>query len=427
MKHLSRKLSALTLLLGTGHAVADVFYSGLQDTTIPTTYAGVNIDVDGAGGWDLNAFMGGVYLYNNTAFQPARDGTGGMDAVLNLTSGALIDSSLNFASGTGGSLDHLVGTGATFTAGDEGYLGFKLNGTDYGWMRVVFTNNNTGALIKDWGYNTGGSIAAGNVLQSGSTFTLDSSTQSFALGSAIAGSNNLVKNGANTVTLNANNSFSGTTGINAGTLALGASGSIGNSSTITVAGGATLDVSAVSGGWTLGASQRLTGDGGVVGNATIAGTHNAGTGGVGSQAFTGDLAYAGGSVFEWDLSQSSNITGFDTVSATGTVTADSSAVFHVVLGSGVLADMADPGNPFWNLEPYHEVEWNLSSIFGQALAGSFSGSVTTSADISAYGSFSINGSNLTWTAIPEPTTALAGLLMTAAVLRRRRVPVASVG
>lgn len=422
MQRFARNLTALSLLLGTGHAVADVFYSGLQDTTIPTTYAGINIDVDGVGGWDLNPFMGGFYLYNNSTFQPARDGTGTLDTVLGFGSGATIDGSLNFATGTGGSLDHL---GTEFTAGNEGYLGFKLNGTDYGWMRVVFTNNNTGAVVKDWGYNTGGSIAAGNVLQSGSTYTLDSSTQSFALGSAITGSNNLVKNGSNTVTLKASNTFSGTTSINTGTLALGAGGSIGGSSTITVASGATLDVSAISGGWTLGAEQTLTGDGDVTGDATIAGTHKAGTGGLGSQAFTGDLTYASGSTFEWDLTESSTNSGFDTVSASGTITADGGSVFHILLGAGVLADIQDSNNAFWNATPYHTVNWAMADIFGSSFAGSFSSSVTTSTDVSTYGSFSVNGSNLTWTAIPEPTTALAGLLMSAAVIRRRRQPLAT--
>jgi hypothetical protein len=79
----------------------------------------------------------------------------------------VIDASSQFLStGFGGSQDHV---GSTFTAGAEGYIGFKLNGTDYGWMRVVFTNNTGGALIKDWAYdNSGGSIATGNVLQSAS-------------------------------------------------------------------------------------------------------------------------------------------------------------------------------------------------------------------------------------------------------------------
>ena len=36
------------------------------------------------------------------------------------------------------------------------------------------------------------------------------------------------------------------------------------------------------------------------------------------------------------------------------------------------------------------------------------------------GSFTINGSSLTWTAVPEPTSALAGLLLTTGLLCRRR-------
>jgi len=95
MKSLACNLSALTLLLASGHGLADVIYSGYQNTTIPTTYAGIYIDVDGGlanstapfTGWDINPFMGGVYLYNSAAFQPARDGTGGMDTVVNFTAG----------------------------------------------------------------------------------------------------------------------------------------------------------------------------------------------------------------------------------------------------------------------------------------------------------------------------------------------------
>jgi hypothetical protein len=36
------------------------------------------------------------------------------------------------------------------------------------------------------------------------------------------------------------------------------------------------------------------------------------------------------------------------------------------------------------------------------------------------GSFSLSGTTLTWSAVPEPTSALAGLLLGAGLLRRRR-------
>jgi MYXO-CTERM domain-containing protein len=40
--------------------------------------------------------------------------------------------------------------------------------------------------------------------------------------------------------------------------------------------------------------------------------------------------------------------------------------------------------------------------------------------VSSYGTFTITGSTLNWTAVPEPTSALAGLLLGAGLLRRRR-------
>jgi hypothetical protein len=41
-------------------------------------------------------------------------------------------------------------------------------------------------------------------------------------------------------------------------------------------------------------------------------------------------------------------------------------------------------------------------------------------DVSSYGSFTFTGTTLTWNAVPEPTSALAGLLLAAGLLRRHR-------
>ena len=134
MKPLAHNLSVLTLLIVSGHAAADVIYSSFQNITIPTDFDGVYVDVDGLQapsnaafpGWDINPYMGGKYLANSAAFQPARVGTDGLDTVVKFSADTSISGSLNFASGTGGSIDHL---GAQFTAGGGGtdeYLGFKL-------------------------------------------------------------------------------------------------------------------------------------------------------------------------------------------------------------------------------------------------------------------------------------------------------------
>jgi len=91
----------------------------------------------------------------------------------------------------------------------------------------------------------------------------------------------LVKNGGGTLVLNAANTYTGTTLVNSGVLALGSAGSIANSTVLTVNGAAVLDVSAVSGGFMLGAAQSLGGNGSVNGtvinNGTIAPSLSSGT------------------------------------------------------------------------------------------------------------------------------------------------------
>jgi hypothetical protein len=166
---------------------------------------------------------------------------------------------------------------------------------------------------------------------------------------------------------------------------------------------------------------KLTGSGTVGGATTInsGGTHNAGdptvAGGVGSQAFSSSLNYANGSIFEWDLNANSTSSGFDTVSATGNIDVGTATVFKVVFGAGV-----DLGSSFWST-PSTTESWSLASIFGKAFnSGAFS-SVVSTADPITRGSFSITGTHLTWTAVPEPSSALAGLLITAGLLRRRRL------
>ena len=76
-------------------------------------------------------------------------------------------------------------------------------------------------------------------------------------------------------------------------------------------------------------------------------------------------------------------------------------------------------NAFWSTPAIVET-WSMASIFGQSFSSSAFQTVETSTDVSTYGHFTISGSSLTWTAVPEPTSALAGLLLGAGLLRRRR-------
>jgi autotransporter-associated beta strand protein len=106
-----------------------------------------------------------------------------------------------------------------------------------------------------------------------------------------ASSGNLIKNGAGVLTLSGVNTYSGATTISAGTLALAGTGSIANSSPITIAGGATFDVSGHTGTVTLGNSQTLNGTGTAASGTIKAGANSGLTLGATSPL---TLAYANG-------------------------------------------------------------------------------------------------------------------------------------
>jgi autotransporter-associated beta strand protein len=305
------------------------------------------------------------------------------------------------------------------------------------------TANFTGDLTGDRTVTLGSNRRIGNIVFtdatssnnltiSGNTLTLDVSSgapvidvtqadRTLTINSVVAGTNGLTKQAAGTLTLGGTNTYTGATTITGGTLVLASTGSIATSSTINVASGATLDVSAVS-GWTVGSSQTLKGTGGVTGDATIAGTHAAGNS-IGKQAFSSDLTYSSGSIFAWELtsSESGRGTNYDAVNVGGTL-GGSGAVFKAVL----TASESFAGSFWQQNRTWADIFKNSAESASLSMESIFSsfqyweGNTDVTSGIKAYGSFSIDGSTLNWTAIPEPTTALAGLLLTAGLLRRRR-------
>ena len=90
------------------------------------------------------------------------------------------------------------------------------------------------------------------------------------------GALSLAKTGAATFTLSGTNTYTGTTTINGGTLALStaANNNIASSSTILVGTGGKLDVTGVAAGFTVSTPQALTNNGNVVGNVTVSGGGN---------------------------------------------------------------------------------------------------------------------------------------------------------
>ncbi len=177
---IAKVLCFLSVLCVLRSSPAAVIYSGLTDEPIPMDTNGVYLNplvgtttVDPyfttwtSEPW-LNPFMGGVYVASNSLLCPVITG---VDTIVNLDAGTVIDGSLTFASSESGSADHTaaVVTLTKFTLGTPGYIGFKFkptaSSTDtfYGWAQVVFTNTGSDARIIDWAYDdaNGTAITAG--------------------------------------------------------------------------------------------------------------------------------------------------------------------------------------------------------------------------------------------------------------------------
>ena len=407
-----------------GPATADVIYSNLQDIPIPTNFEGVYLDVDGhngwsyspISGWDINPFFGGARVANSDAFQPARTGTGNLDPIVDFTVGSTIDASAFFSTGYGGSQTHL---GNTFVAGQEGYLGFKLDNADYGWMRVVFTGNGAGAVIEDWAYdNSGAAIVAGRVQQSAAVagaqlVTLSPGAgESFTLGSTISDTNgnvnSLLKTGDGSTTITGTNTFTGVTTISSGALIV--NGLMVANGVVTVGGGGT-----------------LRGTGTINGATSVSGTLAPGDGSPGVLT-TGAATFNSGSMFQWELDTAQSSPESNRGVAYGglntSAVAGGGAVFKIVLtGTQSFTDAFWDTNRTWTdiftKTGTSDVISNWSSAFS-SFQFSYDGQTVAP---SSQGYFTLSGSTLTWTAVPEPTGALAGLLLAAgALLRRHRQP-----
>ena len=359
----------------------------------------------------------------------------GSTGILNLTGGSITSTNLsigkNFNSGAGTTTGTVNQSGSsTFTvngsngvilANNIGGVGtYNLNGGSLVTKKVSQgagasgTINFNGGTLQAGGANatfmtglTAANVQAGGALINDGGFAVtigQALVHDPALGATPDGG--LTKSGIGTLALTGTSTYTGATTINAGTLAV--NGSI--TSSVTVNSGATLS-----------GSGTITGDIAVASNGFLAAGNSPGV-----LTASGTTTLASSSIFSWDLDTtlSGRGTAYDGVNTSAV--SGSGAIFQVVLqGAQSFGDAfwtsAHTWSDIFTTNGTTPVSSDLAAVFSAFTYANGSGVLGTP---SAIGSFSITGSTLSWSAVPEPTSALAGLLLSAGLLRRRRTSVA---
>jgi autotransporter-associated beta strand protein len=348
----SNVLSATSLTLGStsGSTLTVDFTTLANPTAAPITLSG-DLTINGATLAGVNA--AGLTNTNGTPFTllSAVGGITGTFTNSTVTLGARSTGAIGYTSNAvtlDVSTDSITWSGAsnsTWATGTTGVVGPNPNwattnghaATDF-WATDIVKFGDT--------YNVGSgdtpvansavSISGGNVNPASVTF--DNSAVDYTIsssdGSGITGTGALTKNGTGTATISTANSYSGGTAINAGTLALSGSGTLGSTSGAVAIGGGKLDLGGTS--QTVGAvtitAPAASGD--TIQNGTLTPTSLTASHSSGNAVVSASIAGSGGITMNGagtlTLSGANTYTGATTVSS-GTV---------AVSGSGTLGNGA---------------------------------------------------------------------------------------
>ena len=232
---------------------------------------------------------------------------------------------------------------------------------------------------------------------------------------ATSGASSLVKAGSGKWILTHNNTYTGTTSVNAGTLMLTGTGSIAGSTVVNVASGATLDISGVTGSHSFGVGQTVMGSGTIVGNTTVNGNLQPGSS-PGVLSFSANLALSNSTVTTMEVgSDATRGTTYDGINVGNMLTYDGALVLTL---SGTYSTAS------WNLFDFVSQTGEFDSV---SLTGSYTGSLSRVNDL---WTGVVGGQNWAFdeatgdlSVVPEPgTSVLLGLggLAVLYMARRRR-------
>jgi fibronectin-binding autotransporter adhesin len=245
-----------------------------------------------------------------------------------------------------------------------------------------------------------------NLAGSSPTISVTTAGHSATISSTLAGYTGLTKSGAGILNLTGTNSTDiGATNVTAGTLVVGVGGTGSLTSAVTVSNA----------GSKLGGSGTITGNVQINNGAILAPGNSPGL-----LTVNGDLTLANNSIFEWQLSSETTVgrgTAFDAVDVSGTLNVTGSVYKIIVANLNI-------GSTFWDADH----TWD---VFNKASTGTFASfqlydasNLTSQVSYNTQGSFSFDSASgdLKWnfSAVPEPTGAVVGLLISAGLLRRRR-------
>ncbi|MFT8674959.1 MAG: autotransporter-associated beta strand repeat-containing protein [Acetobacter sp.] len=322
----------------------------------------------------LNVKNGGVVSADVAVVGNQTDGTGHIDVTdagsqLNVgTAGLYVnaDGSGTVSVENGGVISSAgqvsFGDGSTVASGSTGELTLGQNGTlEVGGTDGIVANeggngsyqfNMAGGTLKDTGSDLTTSVNA--TLVSGTNSTVDTNGLNTTLSGVLSGDGSLTKVSDGTLTLTNANTYTGSTTIDAGTLALSASGSVSDSSTVDISEGATFDISGTTSGTSV---KDIGGAGGInLGGQTLTLTAAnpdtvysgvaSGSGGLtvsgGAETLTGSNDYTGNTIVAANTGLT--VSGGGTLNGTNSVQNDG----NVVLDNGHVTVTSQNDGQHWD-------------------------------------------------------------------------------